>query len=474
MAVYGKDGEVIYSSQPLKRIEAVPLHGDYSLYRAVLPGRTVVMAASITPLKDTEPGRFLALGTWLDQNYMSQLSSITSLELRLYYRDGDHFTEFFSSRDGAAPATILGQGVQNILGREARDYYDPHAEHGAYRALYKPLLDPEGKMIGVLFCGLRSADALAGIMSQQNLFLTIFLVGGLLTVLASATLARHLALPLRRLAAAVSAVAAGDFRQQVPVHGNDEVAELAEAFNHMASRLSQLHDLEAQVRRQERLSALGEMAAGIAHEIRNPLSIIKTSSQVVRKRQGIGVQDAQLLEYVAEQVSRIDGLISGFLGFAKPQPPDLAPHLPMEIVGRVTGFCAPELERHAVRLHLEDGASRTTILCDESQVFQACLNLIINAWEAMEGGGDLTISTAQRGNTLRLCFRDSGPGIAPELQEKIFNPFFTTKVQGSGLGLAKVHAVMQAHHGCVEYHGPAGGGAALTLVFPCTTDAGNA
>jgi signal transduction histidine kinase len=268
------------------------------------------------------------------------------------------------------------------------------------------------------------------------------------------------------LATGVRAITAGDFGQRVGVQGQDEVAELATAFNVMAMRLGQLHELEAQLRRRDRLSALGEVAVGIAHEVRNPLGIIKTSTELVQKKAALPHSEAKLLNYVIDEVHRIDNLIKEFLAFAKPTPPVLKPMRPREAVERVARFAEPELQRRNIALHIVNRAPEAIVEGDENQIFQACLNLILNAADAMPGGGSLTIAFREDGEQLCIDFTDTGHGISVELQERIFNPFFTTKEKGTGLGLAKVFAVMESHRGRVELKSAPGEGATFTLIMP--------
>jgi signal transduction histidine kinase len=245
---------------------------------------------------------------------------------------------------------------------------------------------------------------------------------------------------------------------------------LSHALNRMADRLAHMRELERQLNRRDRLSALGEVASGIAHEVRNPLSIIKTSAELVQRGGQLNESDFQLLGYVVDEVRRIDALIGEFLAFAKPPPPVLAPLRPISIVEQVSNVCRAELDRHNISLEIEDLAPGTLVSGDDSQLFQAVLNLVVNAIQAMPEGGSLKVQQQVAGAELVIAIRDTGPGIAPDLIERIFDPFLTTKVTGTGLGLAKVFAVMQSHGGRVECRSEPGAGAQFNLYFPLHTD----
>jgi signal transduction histidine kinase len=264
----------------------------------------------------------------------------------------------------------------------------------------------------------------------------------------------------------VQAVTAGDYRQRVPVSGGDELAELSSTFNHMSERLGELQHLEAQLRRRDRLHALGEVAMGLAHEIRNPLGIIKTATQLLHRRVDLPENDKRHLEYVISEVSRINDLITDFLDFAKPSAPIRATLAARPLVEELLGFCAPELASHNIDAQLDDQAPGATLHADARQLKQACLNLILNAIDAMPEGGRLTLGIAQQGNNTVISVSDTGQGIEADMLERIFTPFVTTKASGTGLGLAKVFSIMESHDGHVECSSEKDAGATFSLYIP--------
>jgi signal transduction histidine kinase len=319
-------------------------------------------------------------------------------------------------------------------------------------------------LLGVIFCGLRSDVGAAGWVSRANIFIAILVLGSALAVLGALLLSRQLTKPLLRLAEGVRAVSAGDYQQAVAVTGRDEVAELSEAFNRMTVQLARLREVEERMRRQERLSTLGEVAAGLAHEVRNPLGIIKTTAELLQRSQNLNEGETRRLGYVVEEVRRIDALIRDFLTFAK-TPQVFVAIRPSEIVGRVLDFAQQEAERRGVTISFVDRAPDAIVRGDPGQVYDAVLNLVLNALDAMQGGGRLTIDQSSDGEHVRLVFSDTGPGVPEDIRPRLFDPFVTSKPSGAGLGLAKVFAVMETHGGKVEYKGNPGG-AAFELTFP--------
>jgi two-component system sensor histidine kinase HydH len=238
--------------------------------------------------------------------------------------------------------------------------------------------------------------------------------------------------------------------------------------------LSQIRALEEEIRRKEKLAALGGLAAGVAHEIRNPLSSIKGLATYFGSMPGAGEEERQAARVMVNEVERLNRAVSGLLEFARPA----------ELSRRKTDVRA--LAAHTLRLVREDAAARgvavphaeedgpLVALLDPDRLSQCLLNLYLNAIEAMENGGELRVRSAEAaGDTLEITVEDTGKGIPKEDLEKIFEPYYTAKPSGTGLGLAVVHKIVTAHGGHVRVESQPGLGARFTLVFPGALDGGN-
>ncbi|MFO2463695.1 ATP-binding protein [Pseudomonas sp. 15FMM2] len=405
----------------------------------------------------------LLVGTYLDSSFLTSVAEVHSLDLRLYLANSDGFSEIFSTQRFEDHPARIPKEIESLL-RNTKQPSERFTDN--YSGLYWPIFNDTGELQGVIFSGLLRHAGLVGLVNQSNLFVLIFLVSSALSLGAGVLVSRRLTRPLRDLSQGVSAVISGNYQHRVAVSGGDELAQLSSTFNHMTERLGELHHLEAQLRRRDRLHALGEVAMGLAHEIRNPLGIIKTATQLLHRRADLPETDKRHLEYVISEVSRINDLITDFLDFAKPGTPLRSVHLARPLVEEILGFCAPELSNHSIDAQIEDLAPGATLYADAKQIKQACLNLILNAIDAMPEGGRLTLGISrQDGNTV-ISITDTGQGITTDMLERIFTPFVTTKASGTGLGLAKVFSIMESHDGSIECLSEKDAGATFSLYIP--------
>lgn len=241
-------------------------------------------------------------------------------------------------------------------------------------------------------------------------------------------------------------------------------------------RLSQAYEelsqAQAEVRRAERLAALGQLSAGLAHEIRNPLGVISASAELLSKKvSGVDDVSREMADYIRSEVGRANALVTRFLDFARPSTPHRA-------VGQLN-----DVVRRAVT-SLEEGSPGETndfrvvaeygelprFSFDATLIESSVFNLLLNAREAMEQGGEVRIRTSREGDSVSITVSDDGPGIPPDKLEDVFNPFFTTKPTGVGLGLAMVSKFVDSHGGAITVENKSGGGATFRVVLPIQQD----
>jgi signal transduction histidine kinase len=248
----------------------------------------------------------------------------------------------------------------------------------------------------------------------------------------------------------------------------------------MMHDMTELRRLEEQVRRTDRLSSIGTLSAGMAHEIKNPLVSIKTFTQLLPERYTDAEFRQTFFDLIGQEVTRIDNIVNRLLGFARPAEPSLVA-LPLhQTIDASLHLVSQQAKSRGVELVRALDAFPDRVMGDADLLRQAFLNLFLNAIEAMEGGGTLTVSTrvAARHPTalfeeapheqdyLAVSVRDTGTGIRPEHTRHIFDPFFTTKSTGTGLGLSVAHGIFQEHRVAVDMDSKLGQGTTFTLVFP--------
>ena len=236
--------------------------------------------------------------------------------------------------------------------------------------------------------------------------------------------------------------------------------QLAEANKH-------LQEAEAQVRRTERLAALGQLSAGLAHEIRNPLSTIKGSAEMLLKNvDADGAVAHELAGYISSEVDRTNALVTRFLDFARP----LALRLEKTEIAEVIDEAVAEVEKHTppldVSIYKNYSPDIPPFLLDRQLIERVLYNLLLNAAQASPPQGSVTVKTRQVGDTVEIAVIDRGSGIAPKDRESIFNPFFTTKSSGVGLGLAIVSKIVDEHGGQITVESEPGAGSVFRVFLP--------
>ncbi|MBA1334201.1 MAG: GAF sensor signal transduction histidine kinase [Firmicutes bacterium] len=257
-----------------------------------------------------------------------------------------------------------------------------------------------------------------------------------------------------------------------PIPG--ELGKVAQAVNHMAKELKEKKRLEDQLQRSERLAALGQLVSGIAHELRNPLSIIRATVQLMEKELNAHEGISEYTGIVKEQADRQNKIIQELLDFAKPAVPQLVPVDLNQLLDSVMTFTRAYLKDSNVVLSIEKEKELPKILADGEKIKQVILNLILNGVQAMPDGGELKIKTYSTEGKTVIEFSDTGVGIPQENLEKIFNPFFTTRDGGTGLGLAIAHQIVKMHQGTLEARSVRGKGATFTVTIPAMQSEGDA
>jgi two-component system, NtrC family, sensor histidine kinase HydH len=224
--------------------------------------------------------------------------------------------------------------------------------------------------------------------------------------------------------------------------------------------------LEEQLARAKHLSSLGEMTASISHEIRNPLGIIKSSAELLRKKFHQIDPNNPMPGIIVEEASRLNGIITDFLNFARPHQPDLRPRCIQPVIEKTLQHLDSEIDARGIIIYKQFESSIGDVLIDSDMLYQALLNLLINAMQAIENNGCIDITLTEHNSQVKLTLHDSGPGIDENIIDKIWDPFFTHKEKGTGLGLGIVKQIIEAHDGLIIISNAASGGALVEILLP--------
>lgn len=358
-----------------------------------------------------------------------------------------------------------------------------------YITAYEPIRDIGGRVVGMLYVGMLERPY---IDIRNRVMLTFALLAGLLTAFILAVLsfiATNITRPLKTMVEATEKIARGDLDQRLTIDLGDEIGHLAAAFNRMTENLIQANDnltqwgktLEKRVEERtqelretqdalissEKLASLGKMAAGVAHEINNPLTAILINTHLILEQSGPQSVFVENLMIISEEASRCAQIVKGLLEFARRTPDQTHEENINDIIGRTVQLLEKQASVHNVVIVKNLGALLPPLDLDKNKIQQVFSNLIINAREAMPGGGTLTITSrlSADGQQVEVLFADTGIGIPPENMPKLFDPFFTTKSFGTGLGLAVSYGIIQQTGGTIEVKSELGRGTVFNVKF---------
>jgi signal transduction histidine kinase len=236
------------------------------------------------------------------------------------------------------------------------------------------------------------------------------------------------------------------------------------------ARAAERKKMEEQLQQTERLAALGEMVAGVSHEIRNPLGIIRSTAELLHGRVESDRQK-RLSSIIVEESSRLNDIVTEFLDFARPKEPRMASCRIEDVLDRNLHAIEAQCQKHSVHVERVYETGDYSMDADGDLLYRAFLNLFANALQAMPDGGTLRVRTAFRNGKngdlrVELRIRDTGHGISEDVRKKIFNPFFTTRETGTGLGLAIVQSIIDSHNGEIEAKSMEGHGTTMIISLP--------
>ena len=318
--------------------------------------------------------------------------------------------------------------------------------------------------LGRIYCLLRPMETIAEAKRTLTLYmLGIAIVVTALVALISHRIGKNITEPIKDLVGFTEQVAEGNLDEQCEVKTHDEIGDLTMAFNQMTTELQQSRDKLIQA---ERLATAGKMSASFAHEIRNPLSSMRMLSQMLIQKPETSDEQQKSLQYILEEIERINNIVKGLMDFASPTKLHLEQQFLVPILQSVLSLMEANLTHHQIELSLNLATDLPDFHFDSDKIKQAFMNVVLNAMDAMPQGGTLTISTFQQNEKVCIKVIDTGIGIPDADIEHLFEPFFTRKTKGTGLGLANVKRIVEEHGGSVEIESKLGEGTTVSLWLP--------
>ncbi|MBI5612919.1 MAG: HAMP domain-containing protein [Gammaproteobacteria bacterium] len=464
--VYNARNKLIYSSAPVSFQSSWEPGQSEAVLKVTQKNKSVLATVGITPLPREGLARYyVVLGSLLDQDFINKLDQLSGLKTRLYYREGNNFYDLFSKPDEVQSLKHLPKEALKRLQQDKKPYYSLVAEQGQFRGQYTPILDSEGHVEAIIFSGLERRGFEEILTNRLVMFLLISLLGIAIGVLAGVLLSRLIVRPVEYLRSGVMQLAGQNFHAEVPVSSNDELGDLAKAFNAMAVSLRQARDEQQQRFQKDKLSALGELSAALAHEIRNPIGVVNTAAALLEKPDTDAKKHAELTRMLREESMRVNNLVQDFLQLSRYRQPEFASIDPTTPLERALGTALAGRNNIRVTRRLEHGDVR--INADANLLQQAWGNILTNALQAIgERDGELTLTSVREDGCILIAVEDSGPGISPEAMPRLFEPFFTNKEQGTGLGLTIANTLVEANGGNLKILEPEKSGARFGMRFP--------
>jgi two-component system NtrC family sensor kinase len=399
-----------------------------------------------------------------------------------------------TNEDGSrAIGTRVSKKVNDAVLKNGKSYIDrAFVVNDWYITAYEPIKNINHQIIGILYVGMLEKPY---IDTAHKVMITFTFMASMLVILLLVLLyfsTNRFINPLLKIVEATQKIAKGDLSHKVKVNSTDEIGYLAESFNKMTDdldaankkliewgktlekkveeRTKELREMQAHLIQSEKLASLGKLAAGVAHEINNPLGGILIYSHLILEDIDKETPYYDNLRKIVKETSRCKEIVKGLLEFARPKEPETSIVNINDVVEKALSIMETKTLFQNIKIKKKYSSSLPKITADSAQLQQVFINIIINAAEAMEGNGSLTIETGinDQEKQIYIRFQDTGPGIPEEVKNRLFEPFFTTKEvgKGTGLGLAISYSFIRKHNGTIEVKSKVNEGSTFIVKLP--------
>jgi two-component system NtrC family sensor kinase len=402
-------------------------------------------------------------------------------------------TNVINEKGERAIGTRVSKEVNNAVLKEGKPWIDrAFVVNDWYITAYEPIKDIDNKIIGILYVGMLEKPYIDTTTQVMLTFtaMAFFCVVFLLVILYFST--TRIINPLQKMVIATQEIARGDLSHKVEMKSGDEIGDLADSFNQMTAKLKsankklvewgktlekkveertkELTEMQTHLVQSEKLASLGKLAAGIAHEINNPLGGILIYSHLLLEDTDNDSPYYENLKKIVKETSRCKLIVRGLLEFARPKEPEMSLVNISEIIERSLAIMERQALFQNITIKKSYASDLPQTVADSAQLQQVFINIIINAAEAMDGNGVLTLESSLNadGSLIEVKFSDTGHGIKKEDKKRLFEPFFSTKEvgKGTGLGLAISYSIIQKHQGTIEVESQPEKGCTFTVKLP--------
>ena len=320
-----------------------------------------------------------------------------------------------------------------------------------------------------LHVGIREDGLKQTLIKMRYMTIPIIIIVIFIGFIVSYIFSRMVTEPLNKFVEFTKVLGKGEFGERVDVPYGDEIGYLARNFNRLSMQLktakekmeeayTYTHLLQA-----EKLSSIGQISAGLAHELKNPMTTLKMLFQAYKEQPDMTVEDAEI---ISNEIERIDNILTNFMGFVKQKGFKMAEVDLNALLERVLSLATYDIEHSGIIVHKDLLESLPAVKADRSLLDHVFLNLIMNSIQAMPGGGEIRISGKSDDDFVEVMIWDKGGGIPSEIRSKIFDPFFTTKDEGTGLGLSIAYNIVKSHGGKLFFNSTEGKGTVFTVKLP--------
>ena len=397
----------------------------------------------------------------------------------IFFKDLRVCTNVMTSEGRRAIGTRVSEEVRNkVLGEGERWIDRAFVVNDWYITAYEPIVDIFDSRVGILYVGVLEAKYVDIRRNTLLVFILITASGMLLAVAMGYVLSQRILKPVQRLIDVSRRVSAGDLSPRIGSISSSEIGVLQKTFQDMLSSLrerdrSQRAESELKLLQSEKQASVGRLAAGVAHEINNPLTGVLTFTHMLLRREDINDEIREDLKTIADSTERVRMIVKGLLDFSRQTKIEAEPTNINTLIEQTIPLVANQALVKGVIFCFEPGEDIPMRTLDRNQVQSVILNIILNAIDATEKGGHINIYTrlttaASEGKAIEVEISDTGCGIPPEHLDKLFDPFFTTKEvgKGTGLGLSVSQGIIERHGGTIRVRSTVGEGSVFTISFP--------